>query len=519
MEMETVVIGLIGLIIGVVAGFIVRTLTMADKVKEAQEKAERIIKDAERDVENRRKEVEIEAKDKIIQAKLDIDRETQEKRIELTNLEKRLTQRENHLERKGEQVERRDNELHRREREVTVREKLATEKVEQYDQAIRTAREQLERISGMSAEEAKKYLMQMMEDEAKFEAAKEIKRIEDETKSTAEKKAREIITLAIQRYANEHVAEATVSVVNLPNEEMKGRIIGREGRNIRALESATGVDFIVDDTPEAVIISGFDPVRREIARQILEKLIADGRIHPGRIEDLAEKVKRDIEKNMREDAEKTLFDLGISNVHPEIVKLLGRLKYRTSYGQNNLMHAREVAFICGIMAAELKLDVALCKRAALLHDIGKAMTHEHEGSHTSIGMEVAKKYGEHPAVINAIGSHHGDIEPNCVESVLVAAADALSGARPGARRETFESYIKRLENLEKVAATFKGVEKAYAISAGREIRVIVKQGDVSDAEASQIAREMAKKIHDELTYPGTIKVTVIRESRYIEMAK
>lgn len=517
--METIMIGLAGLIIGVVAGFIVRNFTMTDKVREAQEKAERIVKDAAKEAENKKKEAEIEVKDKIYQARLDIERDTQEKRSELVNLEKRLIQKENHLEKKGEQLERRDNEFHRREREIIAREKSAAEKIEHYEQALRTAREQLERISGMSAEEAKRHLMKVMEEEAKFEAAKEIKRIEDEAKGSAEKKAREIITMAIQRYANEHVAEVTVSVVNLPNEEMKGRIIGREGRNIRALESATGVDFIVDDTPEAVIISGFDPVRREIARQTLEKLISDGRIHPGRIEDLAEKVKRDIEKNMREEAEKVLFDLGISNVHPEIVKLLGRLKYRTSYGQNNLYHAREVAIICGMMAAELRLDVALAKRAGLLHDIGKAVSHEHEGTHVSIGMELARKYGESPKVVNAIGVHHGDVEPICPESVLVAAADALSGARPGARRETFEAYIKRLENLEKIASTFKGVEKSYAISAGREIRVIVKQGDVSDAEASQIARDMAKKIHDELTYPGQIKVTVIRESRYVEMAK
>ncbi len=517
--MGTIIIGIVGLIIGIVAGFIVRNFTITDKVKEAQEKAAIIIKDAAKEAENKKKEAEIEVKDKIYQARLDIERETQEKRAELVNLEKRLIQRENHVEKKGDQLERRDNELHRREREIIVREKLATEKIEQYENALRAEREQLERISGISADEAKRQLIKVMEDEAKFESAREIKRIEDEAKSSAEKKAREIITLAIQRYANEHVAEASVSVVSLPNEEMKGRIIGREGRNIRALESATGVDFIVDDTPEAVIISGFDPVRREIARQILEKLISDGRIHPGRIEDLAEKVKRDIEKNMKEDAEKAMFDLGIHNVHPEIVKLLGRLKYRTSYGQNNLMHAKEVAFICGIMASELGLDVALCKRAGLLHDIGKAVTHEHDGTHVSIGMELAKKYGENPKVVNAIGAHHGDIEPNCPESVLVAAADALSGARPGARRETFESYIKRLENLEKLASSFKGVEKAYAISAGREIRVIVKQEDVSDAESSQIARDMAKKIHDELTYPGQIKITVIRESRYVEMAK
>lgn len=517
--MENIIIVLAGLIIGAVAGYIVKGLSMVNKVKEAQEEADRILRDAQKEAENSRKDAEIEAKDKTYQARQEIEKETQEKRVELVNLEKRLSQKENHLEKKGDQLERRDTEVHRREKEVAVREKLSSEKIDQYEQLIRQQRDQLENISGMSSEDAKKYLMQVMEDEAKFEAAKEIKRIEDEAKSTAEKKAREIITIAVQRYAGEHVAETTVSVVNLPNEEMKGRIIGREGRNIRALESATGVDFIVDDTPGAVIISGFDPIRREIARQILEKLISDGRIHPGRIEDLTEKVKKDVEKNMKEEAEKVMFDLGIHNIHPELVKLLGRLKYRTSYGQNNLMHAKEVAVIAGIMAAELKLDVTLAKRGALLHDIGKALTHEHEGTHVALGMDVAKKYGENPKVINAIGVHHGDVEAICPESVLVAAADALSGARPGARRETFESYIKRLENLEKVATTFKGVEKAYAISAGREIRVIVKQDGVSDAEASQIAREMAKKIHDELTYPGQIKVTVIRESRYVEMAK
>lgn len=517
--MEVTLIVLLSTIFGVITGFILRNLSLRDRIRLGEEKAERIIREAEKVAENRRKEAEIEAKDRLYQARVEIEKETREKRQELVDLERKLIQRENSLERRVEQIDRREHELHRRERELIAREKIANEKIEQYEQALRMEREKLEHISGMSSEEAKKSLMDMMIEEAQFEAAKDIKRIEEETKATAEKKAREIITLAIQRYAGEQVAETTVSVVNLPNDEMKGRIIGREGRNIRALESVTGVDFIVDDTPEAVIISGFDPVRREIAKQILEKLISDGRIHPGRIEDVAEKVKRNIESSMKEEAEKVLFDLGINNVHPEMVKLLGRLKYRTSYGQNNLMHAREVAYICGIMAAELGLDVTLCKRAALFHDIGKAVTHEHEGSHVTIGMELAKKYGENSRVINAIGAHHGDVEPNCVESVLVAAADALSGARPGARRESFESYIKRLENLECIATSFKGVEKAYAISAGREIRVIVKQEDVSDVEAAHIAREMAKKIHDELTYPGQIKVTVIRESRYTELAK
>lgn len=516
---EIGILGIAGVIIGAVIGFLLRNRMLEDKVKEGREQAERIIKDAEREVETKRKEIEIEAKDKLYQARLETERETKDKQTELINLDKKLSQRESHLDKKGDQLDRKDNELHRKDRELTAREKLATEKVDQYEQSLRSAREQLEQISGMSAEEAKQYLMKVMEDEAKFEAAKEMKRIEDEAKNSAEKKAKEIITIAIQRYANEHITEVAVSVVHLPNDEMKGRIIGREGRNIRALESATGVDFIVDDTPEAVIISGFDPVRREVARQTLEKLISDGRIHPGRIEDLVDKVRRDVEKNMKEDAEKVLFELGIQNVHPEIVKLLGRLKYRTSYGQNNLWHAREVAFICGMMASELGLDVTLCKRMSLLHDIGKAVTHEHEGSHTTLGLEIARKYGENAKVQNAIISHHGDVEPNCVESVLVAASDALSGARPGARRETFDAYIKRLENLEKVATSFKGVEKAYAISAGREIRVIVKHETISDSEAAQIAREMSKKIHDELTYPGQIKVTVIRESRYVEMAK
>lgn len=517
--MEITLIVLLSTIFGVITGFILRNLSLRDRIKLGEEKAEKIIKEAEKIAENKKREAEIEAKDKIYQARMEIEKETREKRHELENLEKRLIKRESNLERKFEQIDRKESELQRREKELIAREKLADEKIEQYEEILRVEREKLEKISGMTSEEAKKSLIDMMVEEAKFEAAKEIKRLEEEAKTQAEKKAKEIITLAIQRYAGEQVAESTVSVVNLPNEEMKGRIIGREGRNIRALESVTGVDFIVDDTPEAVIISGFDPVRREIARQILEKLVADGRIHPGRIEDVADKVKRDIEKNMKEEAEKVLFDLGINNVHPEMVKLLGRLKYRTSYGQNNLLHAREVAFICGMMAAELGLDVTLCKRAALFHDIGKAVTHEHEGSHVSIGMELAAKYGEDPRVINAIGAHHGDVEPNCVESVLVAAADALSGARPGARRESFESYIKRLENLERIATSFKGVEKAYAISAGREIRVIVKQEDVSDVEASQIARDIARRIHDELTYPGQIKVTVIRESRYVEMAK
>jgi ribonuclease Y len=416
-------------------------------------------------------------------------------------------------------MDRKESDLGRTEKELSAREKAAQELTVRYEQSLREQRVVLERLSGITAEEAKKQIIQVMESEARFEGAKEVKRIEDEAKALAEQKAREVITLAIQRYANDHVAECTVSVVHLTSDDLKGRIIGREGRNIRALEAATGVDFVVDDTPEAVIISGFDPVRREVARQSLERLIADGRIHPARIEEVVDKVRRELDKGMKEDAEKALFDLGVSDVHPEVVKLLGRLKYRTSYGQNNLLHAREVAYVCGIMGAELGLDVALCRRGALLHDIGKAVDHEQEGGHATIGGDLARKFGESPKVVNAIASHHGDVEAICPESVLVAAADALSAARPGARRESFERYVKRLENLERIATSFPGVEKAYAIQAGREVRIIVKQDEISDAASALMARDMAKKIHDDLTYPGQIKITVIRESRYVEYAK
>ncbi|MBI4715044.1 MAG: ribonuclease Y [Nitrospirae bacterium] len=501
------------------AGYFISRLATTRKVRENREAGDRILREAEREAEAKRKEAQLEAKEVLYQGRQEIEKETQNKRTELVNLERKLNSRDDQLDRRREQADRRESEVGRREKELAAREQSVEGLRSQYEQNLRQQREVLERLAGVSAEEAKKQIMQVMESEARFESAKEIKRLEDEAKATSEKKAREIITLAIQRYANDHVAECTVSVVHLASDELKGRIIGREGRNIRALEAATGVDFIVDDTPEAVIISGFDSVRREVARQSLERLIADGRIHPTRIEEVVEKVRKELEKGMKEDAEKALFDLGISDVHPEIVRLLGRLKYRTSYGQNNLLHAREVAYVCAIMGAELGLDVTLCKRAALLHDIGKAVDHEEEGGHAVIGGDFARKFGESPNVVNAIASHHGDVEAICPESVLVAAADALSAARPGARRESFEKYIKRLENLERIAVSFKGVEKAYAIQAGREIRVIVKQEEISDAEASLMSRDMAKKIHDDLTYPGQIKVTIIRESRYVEYAK
>ncbi len=516
---EYIVLVLAGLVAGTGLGLLIKGRAAAGKIRDAEAEAARIIANAEREAETKRKEAVLEAKDKLYQARADFERENREKRQELQSQERRLTQKEENLEKKVDLVEKREADAIRRERELASREKVAQEKEERYEKGLREQRVMLEKIAGMTAEEAKRQLMVSMEEEAKYEAAKTIKRIEDEAKEEADKKAKNIISLAIQRYSSDYVAEATVSVVNLPNDEMKGRIIGREGRNIRALEAATGIDLIIDDTPEAVILSCYDPLRREVARLTIERLIQDGRIHPARIEEIAEKVKKDLDIAMKEEGEKACFDLGIHNMHPELVKLIGRLKYRTSYGQNVLMHAREVAYFAGIMAAELGVDQKLARRAGLLHDLGKAVDHEVEGTHPTIGGELAKKYGESPKVINAVLTHPGDGEVNCVESVLVAAADALSAGRPGVRRETLESYLKRLEKLEETANSFKGVEKSYAIQAGREIRIIVKPEDLSDAHSAQLSRDIAKKIEQELTYPGQIKVTVVRESRYVEYAK
>jgi ribonuclease Y len=516
---EYIVIFIVGLALGAGVGLLLKGKAAANKVKDAEAEAAKIIANAEREAETKRKEAMLEAKDKFYQARTDFEKETRDKRQELQNQERRLTQKEENLEKKIDVVDKRDADTIRREKEVIAREKVAQEKEERYDAGLREQRQLLEKIANMTAEEAKRQLMLSMEDEAKFEAAKTIKRIEDEAKDEADKKAKHLISLAIQRYASDYVAEATVSVLNLPNDEMKGRIIGREGRNIRAIEAATGIDLIIDDTPEAVILSCYDPFRREIAKLTIERLIQDGRIHPARIEEIAEKVKKELETTMKEEGERAAFDLGIHNLHPDIIKLVGRLKYRTSYGQNMLMHSREVAYFAGIMAAELGVDQKLARRAGLLHDLGKAVDHEVEGTHPVIGGDLAKKYGENAKVINAIMTHHGDGEPNCVESVLVAAADALSAGRPGVRRETLESYLKRLEALESTANSFKGVEKSYAIQAGREIRIIVKPEDLSDAHAAQLSRDIAKKIESELSYPGQIKVTVVRESRYVEFAK
>ncbi len=516
---EYAVLLLVGLGAGIGLGLLIKGRVAAGKIRDAEAEAARIVSNAEREAETKLKEALLEAKDKLYQARADIERENRDKRQELQNQERRLAQKEENLEKKIDGIEKREADAVRRERELTAREKVALDKEERYEKGLRDQRQMLEKIANMTAEEAKRQLMVSMEDEAKYEAAKAIKRIEDEAKEEADKKAKNIISMAIQRYSSDYVAEATVSLVNLPNDEMKGRIIGREGRNIRALEAATGIDLIIDDTPEAVILSCYDPLRREIARLTIERLIQDGRIHPARIEEIAEKVKKDLDITMKDEGEKAAFDLGIHNVHPEIIKLIGRLKYRTSYGQNVLMHAREVAYFAGIMAAELGVDQKLARRAGLLHDIGKAVDHEVEGTHPTIGADLAKKYGESQKVINSILTHHGDGEASSVESVLVAAADALSAGRPGVRRETLESYLKRLEKLEEVANSFKGVEKSYAIQAGREIRIIVKPEDLSDAHASQLSRDIAKKIELELSYPGQIKVTVVRESRYVEYAK
>ena len=453
------------------------------------------------------------------QAKAEFEKESVDKRRDLQALEKRVQQKEENLDKKVNLFDQREIEFSKKEQGLAAKEQLVVQKAEKIDQLVEEQKKQLEKISGMTAAEAKALLVESIENEAKQDAAKKIKLIEEEARETADKKSKEIISLAIQRYAGEYVAERTVSVVPLPSDEMKGRIIGREGRNIRALEAATGIDLIIDDTPEAVILSGFNPVRREVARIALEKLITDGRIHPGRIEDVVHKAEEEVELAIKEAGEQAAFDLGVHGIHPEILKLIGRLRYRTSYSQNVYQHSLEVAFLCGIMAAELGINVKQAKRAGLLHDLGKAVDHEVEGSHAVIGGELARKYGETPKIIHAIMAHHEDEKPNSVLAVLVQAADALSGARPGARREMMETYVKRLEDLEKISTSFTGVSNAFAIQAGREIRVMVSSEEVSDERAIVLAKDIAKKIEADMTYPGQIKVNVIRETRAIEYAR
>ncbi len=507
-----------GITVGLLMSFLYKSALKGQK-RSIEAERNKIIEDAGKDAETIKKEAMLEAKDIVYQAKTEAEKELRERRSDVNQLEKRLRQKEESLDRKFDQIEKREHEMNKREREYGARERVLQEKETRYIQLVKEQTEALEKISGISVEEAKQEILRRTEEDSRLEIAKLIKKIEDEAKENAEKKSKEIIGFAIQRYASDYVADATVSAVNLPSDEMKGRIIGREGRNIRALEAATGIDLIVDDTPEMVTLSGFDPVRREIAKLSLERLIADGRIHPTRIEEVVEKVRKEVDANIREEGEKAIFDLGLSGIHPELVKTLGRLKYRTSYGQNMLQHSREVAYLAGMMAGEIGVDTKLAKRAGLLHDLGKAIDHETEGSHQEIGSNLAKKFGENYKVVNAIYSHHGDADPLTVEAALVAAADALSAARPGVRRESIEHYLKRLEELEKLALSFRGVEKCYAIQAGREIRIIVKPEEVNDELSAMIARDLSKKIEAEMSYPGQIKVTVIRESRHVEYAK
>jgi ribonuclease Y len=514
-----ILVALVGAFLGAGLFELVRRSSATAKRAQEEDQARQTIQNAQREAENIVKEAKLEAKDLVFQSKAELEKEQKAKLLELSMTEKRLVQREEAIDKRISVLDKRDADGQKRDQELIRKEEKLLAKEAACAQAEREHREALERVAGMTADEAKRHLLQEMESQARLDAAGIAKRTLEEARENAEREAREIITTSIQRVVRDYVSESTISVVPIPNDAMKGRIIGREGRNIRAIEAATGIDLIIDETPEAVIISGFDPLRREIAKVSLERLMHDGRIHPTRIEEIVEKVKVDIDKLMYEEAEKIIFELGLSDFHPELIKVLGRLKYRTSYGQNNLYHAREASYICGIMASELGLDVRLARRGALLHDIGKAVSHEEEGPHAMLGAEIAKKYGESEKIVNAIAAHHEQVEPICPESVLVAAAEALSAARPGARREALESYVKRLEKLESLAHAQKGVQKAYAIQAGREIRVIVRQEDVTDSESFQLSRELAKKIEQELTYPGQIKVTVIRESRYIEYAK
>jgi ribonuclease Y len=497
---------------GLTLGWIIRWLYARFQLTASEQRAERIKKDAIKEAEAKKKEILLEAKEQVIRERNQQERETRERRAELQRYERRVLQKEESIDKKTAQIERTEQALAEKEKIFKERENTLDREEERY-------RAELERISGLSTEEAKALIIQDLENEAKHDAQALINKIEQEANLAGEKKARDILVTTIQRLATEITGEVTVTTVTLPNDEMKGRIIGREGRNIRTLETLTGVDIIIDDTPEAVVISCFDPVRREIAKVSLERLIIDGRIHPARIEEIVTKVTKDISQKIFEEGEKVLFDLGIHNIKQDAIRALGRLYFRTSYGQNVLYHSREVAIIAGILAAELGVNRDLAKRAALLHDIGKGVESDSDLNHAEIGMDMARKMGEDPRVINAIGSHHNDIEPSCIESVLVQIADAISAARPGARRETLDNYIKRLENLENIASGFNGVDKAFAIQAGRELRIMVNSDSINDDQSRELAKDVAKKIENDLRYPGRIKVTIIRETRITEYAR
>ena len=507
-----ILVGVGGLIVGLIIGYVYRRNIAESKIGRAEDSVKKLIDEAQKRAEVIRKETVLEAQEEVHKLRSEFDKESRERRNEITKIEKRLVQREELLDKKLDSIDQKEEQVNRKNKEIT--------KAKENLDAIHAKQlEQLEHISGMTIDEAKGLLLEKVEHEARHDMAVMLRDIEQTAKDEADKKARNILSLAIQKCAADHVAESTVSVVNLPNDEMKGRIIGREGRNIRTLETATGIDLIIDDTPEAVILSGFDPVRREVARIALEKLIVDGRIHPARIEEMVNKAQKEVDNQIKEAGEQAVFDVGIHSLHPELVRLLGRLKYRTSYGQNVLKHSIEVAHLASLMAAEIGANAKFAKRAGLLHDIGKAVDHEIEGPHIQIGADLAKKYKENADIINAIAAHHGDVEPKTVEAVLVQAADAISAARPGARRESLENYIKRLENLEGIANSFAGVDKSFAIQAGREVRIIVKPDEIDDAGTTLLARDIAKKIESELDYPGQIKVNVIRETRTTDFAK
>ncbi len=516
--MDTIIIAGICAAAGFALAFWLRGRAWSRKAGMAEREASRLLEESRAKAEELLRKAEVETKESLFRMKSDFENEMREARSELKLRELRLVQKEEALERKAEQVGQREEQAAQKERQLQALEAGLQDRRAEVERLIEAQKQELEKISGLTAEQAKELLLRAMENEARFEAAKLIKRIEGEAREEADKKAKKIIATAIQRYAADFVAERTVSVVPLPNDEMKGRIIGREGRNIRALEAATGIDLIIDDTPEAVILSGFNPVRREVARLSLERLISDGRIHPARIEDVVKKVGQEVEQTIKEAGEQAAFDLGIHGMHPELIKCIGRLKFRTSFTQNVLQHSVEVGFLAGIMAAELGLNTKLARRMGLLHDIGKAVDHEVEGPHALIGSKLAKKYGENPKVVHAIAAHHEDVPPASVYALLVQAADGLSGARPGARKELLENYIKRIEDLEKIANEFRGVANTYAIQAGRELRVIVESEKVSDEEAVLLSKEIARKIEESMNFPGQIKVTVIRETRAVELA-
>ncbi|WP_404452693.1 ribonuclease Y [Virgibacillus necropolis] len=520
MDIITLIISiLLTLIVGIVVGYLIRKSIAEAKISSAEKLAKQIVDEAHRNADASKKEALLEAKDENHKLRQETEQDLRDRRNEAQKQETRLMQKEENLDRKSETLDKRELSLEKKENSLTEKQQQIEEMESKVEAMIQMQQTELERISGYTTDQAKQIILERIEQEVTHESALMIKEAENRAKEEADKKAKSILSLALQRCAADHVAETTVSVVNLPNDEMKGRIIGREGRNIRTLETLTGIDLIIDDTPEAVILSGFDPIRRETARMALEKLVQDGRIHPARIEEMVDKARREVDEYIREIGEETTFEIGVHGLHPDLVKILGRLKYRTSYGQNVLKHSTEVAYLSGLLAAELGEDEKLARRAGLLHDIGKAIDHEVEGSHVEIGKELGIKYKEHEVVINAIASHHGDEEATSVISVLVAAADALSAARPGARSETLENYIKRLEKLEEISESFTGVEKSFAIQAGREIRIIVKPDEINDIESVRVARDIRKQIENELDYPGHIKVTVIRETRTVEYAK